>query len=374
MPQSSHSSHVVSSKLRLFVVVAIAGIAGIYVTSIFKGKETTTYKGYLTAETSAVVADRHAAIQQIHVSQGEEVEPQKLIATLIDLEQPQRLLQLKASLQKNKYQIEQAKAQIDIELIWRTRAIDTDLHKTQIEAADFLKKQLNLKMEGLSLNRPLSQNVPGIKQSAFTPLPPEGSRKEPERIELLLRREANKNAIEVVETQFDICEQRIKQLNDLLKSLPQKIERAHNLPSLKKEYAKIQAELSEAEEEKNGIEIRSEAYGTVGVIHKNRGDKVTTGEPLAMLLDQQQRYLVVHVPSTEINKFTSRHKEQKKLTLTFPGGIICTGVVHSIPPQAEKMKEGNSASLQIVKVRVTPFGKSWPQLPIGSQVNVQLQK
>jgi len=379
MPHSPNQPHAVSSKLRLFIVVAIAGVAGVYATSIFREKEATTYAGYLAAETSVIVADRHAEIQQLHVSEGEEVEPQKLIATLIDLEHSQQVLKLAAALQQNRLQIERAEAQVDIELTWRTRAIETDLHQTQIESAGFFKKQLDLKMEKLVLNKRLpqmrSQNK--VRQSAFTPLLQEVPKTEKERLNLLLQKEANQNAAEVTEVQLDICEQRIKRLNSLLEKLPAQVERSHNLLSLKSESAKLQKELKQMQRYENteGVKVRSSAYGTIGIIHKSVGEKVTTGEPLAMLLDQQQRYLIVHVPSTEIDRFTSDKKERAKLTLTFSGGMTRTGIVHSIPPQAEKVREGNNAaSLQVVKVRVTPIGKPWPQLPIGSQVDVQLQK
>ena len=376
MQPSQNQSHL-TSKLRLIAVVVIAGFAGVYVTSILHDDDETKFVGYLAAETSIVVTDRQAEIVQMHVSQGEEIKPNKLIATLTDLEQSQRVIQLKEAFIKNQLLLEQATAQVDVEVTWRTRTIETDLHRTQIESAGFLKKQLDLKMEVLAINSLVPQNRSNtnIKQSAFMTLSQGSPRTKNERMTLMLQKEANRNATEVIEAQLSICEQRVERLNNLIDALPEKIERSHNLPFLKNEQTRLMKSLQQADTLKTNIQIHAKSYGTVGIVYHNVGDKIKTGEPLAMLLDQQQRSLIVHVPSTKIHKFATGKKEQQKLTLTFAGGITRTGVVHSIPPQAVKEQQGNNtATVQIVKVRVTPFGKPWPQLPIGSQVDVSLQK
>lgn len=366
----------VSPKLRVLIVVMIAGIAGLYVTSILKKETATKYVGYLAAETSVVMADRLCEIKELHVRQGDDVEPHKLVATLIDLEQSQQVKSIQAALKQNVAKIEQAEAAIDIELTWRTRAIETDLHRTQLESAGFLEKQLDLKMELLALNKLSSQKPSSsiIAQSAFIPLSQSKPKTEQQQLKSFLKLEANRNATEVVETQLAICDERIERLNDIVKALPQKIKRIHQLQTLKNEQQQLKNQLAQTIKQQATIELHTSNYGTIGIINKNGGDKVQAGEPIAMLLDQQQRYLVVHVPSTEIHKFTSVKKADAKVLLTFAGGIKRTGLIQSIPPQAEKIQDGSaSPSVQVVKVRVIPYGKPWLSVPIGSQVGVRLQ-
>ncbi len=377
MQQRHQQKQRVSSNVRLLIVVAIAAISGLYVTSILKKETATKYVGYLAAETSVVVADRQGKIKELHVTQGDEVEPQKLVATLIDLEQSQQVKAIQAALKQNIAKIEQAEAAIDIELTWRTRAIETDLHRTQLESAGFLKKQLDLKMEVLALNKLSSQKPSNnvIAQSAFIPISQSKPKTEQQQLESFLKLEANRNATEVVETQLAICEERIERLNDIAKTLPEKVKRIHQLQTLKNEQQQLKKQLAVTEEKQATIKLHTSTYGTIGIVHRNVGDKVQAGEPIAMLLDQQQRYLVVHVPSTEIDKFTSAKTAEAKVLLTFAGGITRSGLIHSIPPQAEKMQDGTATpSVQVVKVRVIPYGKPWLSVPIGSQVDVRLQE
>ena len=106
----------------------------------------------------------------------------------------------------------------------------------------------------------------------------------------------------------------------------------------------------------------------VGVFHKEVGDHVAAFEPIVQLLDEEQPYLVVQIPSSRISDFSPG----TLVDLKFPGRKAGKGRVVEIPPQTSAIpEEGATGPETKIAVHVDPVGTLWPNLPFGSIVNVR---
>jgi multidrug resistance efflux pump len=124
-------------------------------------------------------------------------------------------------------------------------------------------------------------------------------------------------------------------------------------------------ELAQLEDRQQNLTIVSPAIGKIGLIHVRPGMTVSRGDELVELLDEAQRDLVVHVPSREITRF----QLGDELALDFPGGAERTGRITSVSPQTQS-RSPEADGDPIVLVRVEPTGAIWPDVPIGSLINV----
>ena len=93
------------------------------------------------------------------------------------------------------------------------------------------------------------------------------------------------------------------------------------------------------------------------------GAQVQAHEPLVQLLDNDQPWLALDVPSARIAEF----RAQEVVTLVFPGDIERKGRIEQIPPQTSG---GTASGDTVLVVPVKPAGKLWPSIPVGSRVDV----
>ena len=73
-------------------------------------------------------------------------------------------------------------------------------------------------------------------------------------------------------------------------------------------------------------------------------------------------------PSEKLSKIA----EGDEVSLRFSGGEERIGIVQSIPPQTGKTLAGNHDDR--IAVRIEEFRKLWPNVPIGSTVEVLLNE
>ena len=109
----------------------------------------------------------------------------------------------------------------------------------------------------------------------------------------------------------------------------------------------------------------------VGVFQKDVGDHVSAHEAIVPLLDEDQPYLVLQIPSPRISDFAPG----TVVELRFPGGKKGKGRVEEIPPQTSPIPgENSSASGTVITAHVDPVGPLWPNLPFGSVVEVRRRR
>jgi hypothetical protein len=86
------------------------------------------------------------------------------------------------------------------------------------------------------------------------------------------------------------------------------------------------------------------------------------------LLDEEQPFLVVQIPSPRISDFAPG----TVVELQFPGGRTGKGRVEEIPPQTSPVSlDSGRIGETVITAHVDPVGVLWPSLPFGSVVEVR---
>ena len=125
-------------------------------------------------------------------------------------------------------------------------------------------------------------------------------------------------------------------------------------------------ELAILEAQSKELTMVSPTYGTIGDVHRQSGETVSSGGILVEILDDSLPFVIAQLPSGT----ASRMHKGCKITVVFPMDQHRIGIVSSIPPQTTAFA---GASESVVAVKIEPAGKLWPKVAIGSSVRVKLQ-
>jgi hypothetical protein len=169
-------------------------------------------------------------------------------------------------------------------------------------------------------------------------------------------------------SEAELCTQHIDELERINRELPAKISRSMGVDVARARLAHAQAELTRLESQKGELTLVAEASGLVGVFQKAVGDRVLAHEPIVQLLDEEQPFLVVQIPSPRISDFAPG----TVVELQFPGGRSGKGRVEEIPPQTSPVSlDSGRIGETVITAHVDPVGVLWPSLPFGSVVEVR---
>jgi len=369
----------------LFLLIALG--SGLGLTAAMSSRHAPAFSARLYAQTITITAPRDARVKSILIPPGKPVTPGTQVAMLIDeglssdLEQQRRRVIL---LQR---ELEQARAQAEVDLAWRTKLLDDEILNNQLRSADYLKKKYLRQIRDYAWQEYLHNNAladagsvgtgtveTGSTDDVFSSLMQEQMLPGEDRFRSLLRQEAIRSAKEVYDTQIQLCDQRLDQLRQLKADLPERLRRAKGVDVIETRLTVARQILKQLESRQALIPLQAPGYGTVGVYRKHSGERVSAGGAIVELLNQQQRYLIVQVPSDEMTRFAPG----TQVTLRFAGGQQRRGIVRSVPPQTLEEASRRDAADRLrdvaVPVRVDPSGRLWPSVPIGSSVAVTLRK
>ncbi|QDT30399.1 putative efflux pump membrane fusion protein [Gimesia panareensis] len=363
-----HSS---SLGFRALVILLIALIGGVSCAQWVRGIRVESYVGSLQAPKTIVTARNDAVIQEIHVKEGQTVGSEEIIVTLFDrsLEKTwqakhQQLVALEA-------QLEQSKAKTEVELALRNKEIESEVFNAKLKSSQYLKEQYIHQITNLAWQDFLqdydSISSTGSNEEVFRSLVYESRLPDENRITAMLRQESARNSAEVFAARVKLCEEQMAELKALQRKLPQQIRLAMGVEVIQNRLKQVKSELKQLEIQREDLQLKAGQYGTVGILEKEVGDSIQKGAPIVELFDKEHPYLVVEVPSRKISLFD----EGTEVKILFSGDLKGKGLVKKISEQAVR-KPGSSES--IILVHVEPAGPLWPDLPMGTTVDISLKK
>ncbi|MEW4489554.1 hypothetical protein AB1L42_15840 [Thalassoglobus sp. JC818] len=327
-------------------------------------------QGTLMARTTYISSPADGKLAELLVEEGASIEMDQPLVRIVDDTLEQAVVTKTREIDALEFQHRQALAAAELELAWRQRALDSEICEIQLQSATFLKEKYNFEMQQSMLNDILAgqELVMADNDSSFvSSLIVEGATKPSDRMATILEMELASNAAEVSSAQVEICDLRQKQLEQLRHALPAQVRRTEGVDVAEANLKRARAELDQLRAQQESLTVLSPSIGRVGVYQNRVGSRVTEGAPIVELLDDAHRYLLVNVPSTEIVSFPI----DQKLLLIFPGNQHRFGKVTLIAPQAQHCSLLNQSAIQ---VQVEQVGKMWPNVPIGSQVEVQIDR
>lgn len=330
--------------------------------------------GYLRAERNVIVSPAEGIVQEVRQQPGTIVEPGTVVVLLADARLERQIAARRRTLTTLQAAQAQARAKANVELALRLRDLEREEFEVRTLSATHLEKQffnefvrtasedLIQRSDGVASNGSddqtyrlgaLSQLLTGDKA----------------RIQAIMRQQAARNAATINASQVQLCRKQITRIEQLRKILPNQVRQATGVDVAEEQLRDARETLAELERIRERLTLRANAYGTVGLYLKQTGDTVSVGDEIVELYDRERQHIDLPVPSRLIN----RYPIGTLVTLRFSGPIKCRGRVANVPPHTEQNVATLPGNDPLVRVLVEPIGRLWPEVPIGSSVEVEVE-
>ncbi|MGE3316751.1 MAG: HlyD family secretion protein [Planctomycetaceae bacterium] len=352
-------------------------LLGIGATAVLARTANNATLGYLEADSAEVIANVAGRIEEIAVAEGTRVEPGQKILVVVDEALESQIAELKKRVDLLHKELEQARAKADIDLKWRMKELEAEILETRLKSTGLMQVQFDHEIETFAWTDLLNESLLAEPDSLFKltstemalyPIIQPAKPTKETRVRAMIEQESARNAQEVSKAQVELCDARLKELEALKQDLPVQIARSQGVQLAEARLAEATEELTRVEGRPKSVEIVATMHGTVGIYKKAKGERVAAGESIVMLLDEEQRFLSVQIPSRRAPQFPAG----SIVNLEFPGGHTRAGRVRTAPPQAiAKVPMGTDAQDSFVPLRIDPVQKLWPDMPIGAAVEVR---
>lgn len=355
-----------TSWLRVILFGGAALLAGMALSGRLQQPVADSQKGTLQAKTTVIAAGRPAKIAELLVAEGDVITPGTPLLRLIDDRLSAKIAAQKQEIEAREVELKKVQAQAEVDLQWRQRELQAEIFETQLKSAGYLKEKINRQVEQLAWKEQLTTvsltSGNSVTEGLIRPLSFLDEPPNPARLQVLLKEDAAAGAIEALDVQIKLCEDRMAELKQLGETLESKIRTSVGVDLAETKLNQSRTELTALEEQIPGLTISSEGHGRVGLWAKQIGDAVAAGETIVELHDQDQRFLMLNVPSA----LAGDYRPGVKLSLIFPGQERLAGAVAEVGPQTLR-----NSDEPMVPVRITSIGRIWPDLAIGTRVIVE---
>jgi multidrug efflux pump subunit AcrA (membrane-fusion protein) len=330
------------------------------------------FAAYLEAHKTPVTAEHPGRVETLSKSEGDRITIGDPLLNLTDSQLMREIQLQKDEVARSEIQLNQCLAEADLDLQWRTNDLDDKIIDYQLRSAGYLKEKYDFELQKSMLADMLSSNQTAAlpdPDSLISSLMVEDRLPRVEEMTTALKLETMTNATDVSSAQVEICEQQLKRLEEVKQSLPTTVRRKAGVDAAEATLARARAMLEQTEARRTELTVTSTAVGKVGVYRVKVGDHVQPGQTIVELLDDARRFLRVEVPSSKISEL----KVAQSVDITFPGGAKRTGRIQMIAPQAIPTDANSHGAESLILVRVEQTGELWPDLPVGTRVDVSLR-
>ncbi len=360
-----------SGLLNLVRVLVFGGAAlclGVAVAETWGHRAAETLPAQLEVRRTAIVAGYDCQLAEVLARSGQRVEPGTPLLRFTDEKLDARLQAKRRELSAAIAEGERAAAAAEVELTWRRRELQREIYQTEQESTRLEQERLSRQVEQIAWNEHLQQVDHWLERAteevSLRPVALPSAKPDTARLQALLKEDAAAAAAESLQKQLTRIDARLKELNGLDAALENKVRVAAGVEVAHQRQTQIEAELAALEAQQASLTIQSTTCGLVGVWARQPGDHLAAGELVVELLDDAQVSLAAALPSRSLGKIQSG----QTVELLFPGDLRLKGVVGDLPPQVTTTS--TSAEDSSLSVRISPTGKLWPKLPVGTRVSV----
>ena len=360
---------------RTLLLLMLTLMAGLAATNWLDHRSASrTLVGYLRASRNVITAPVDAVVREVREQPGAVVTPGTVMVLLFNDELERQVADRRSVLPTLEASLSQSQAQADVELSLKLRDLDREEFEVRTLAANHLAKQYYNELlqtaweEMLEMSDGLASNGGQDLIYRLGALP-RLMTSDDVRMKTVMRRQAARNAASVSAAQAKLCRERTAKIVALRSSLPEKIRRANGVDVATHQLAHARATLEALEERRKRLTLTAGAHGTVGLHLKQPGDRVVNGEEIVELYDRERQHIALPVPSRVID----RYPVGTLVRLRFSGSIRCRGRVSIVPPHTEQDVETPTGDDPLVRVTIEPIGRLWPDVPIGSSVEVEVE-
>jgi len=390
---STRSAHLPATVIRTVSLLSCSLIVGCLLVYWLSLQSLKPLRGVIAADITSLQVPAESRLLAVHVKAGDEVFSGDKLLTLEKTEHLSMIALQQQRVRELERQIQQANAQAELELAWRTRDLDREISDIQTRADSIreVKKNLSETLRSASLQNhgsPTRFYMDTVSQSRIVSSPASNSPNamifisgesgessigmpRPSKLAIsspnrtILASEPSGEGTLISESQS--VELRLRKLEEHRQVLPLQVRRAAGLESIRVQYDEAAQRLADMEALSRDVSVISPSYGKVGQVRYKQGDTMSPGEIMLKILHTDRRYVLLHVPTGRVNEVHLG----TSVDLLFPGNEKYQGKVVNVPMLAEsQIPDGQS----LASVRVEPAGKLWPEIPIGSQIDVIISK
>jgi multidrug resistance efflux pump len=152
-------------------------------------------------------------------------------------------------------------------------------------------------------------------------------------------------------------------LESVLASLPSIVNEAVGAATMQARYADAARQLEIMKGISREVDVTSPVYGTIGQVRYREGDDMQAGDIMLRILHTDRRFITAYLPTRRVHEMQAG----QEVELRFPGNERFAGQVVDVPMLADLT--GNTGDT-LTAVRIEQFGRLWPNVPVGSQVDV----
>lgn len=356
------------SVLRAAAFVAGALVFSVAATVLVAGFSEELFPGTLMTESVSVVSPVTGRIEEIGISCGEIILPDRELFLITDEELQERVSTAQNQVRQLESQVASAQASSLIRSGQQLAFINTEIFETELQLADFLRRHFQHKFEVTAWTNYLdpvdalasNQTAPVDLKSAIIPRRPDAGEA---RIRAIISRATSANEVESLEAKIEMCERRLETLRGRSELIAESTEASLGVTELLEELRSAEANLAALETEPAEYSVEAPGYGMTGLIQYSVKSQVRKGDVLVDLFDRDDEFVVVEFPS----RMAQQIRKGARVKLVFPGDEEREGQMMESPSQVTSPARGEQHESRIA-VRVAPAGRAWPTLPVGSTV------
>lgn len=353
---------------RTAVLSLAAFAAGLVVVWLIEAGSEEAYSGRYGVQMLPVVAEQGGVVREVISAEGRQLKPGDPLLVIHDEQRESRLAEQRREVARLQSEVDRLAAQADVDLAWRMKDLRQQMLEARLRAAELLKAEYDRKVEQHAWRQFLSGERPieevRLPDDVFATAITDPAICQEQRVRILLRDEAARNAAEVSAAQIALCEERLEELELLQAELPGQVARAIGLEAAKARLENAKNELAQLEEIPAEHTLASPGYGALDSCRARPGIRLAAGETFARLLDDEQQYVDALVPPEKLPELAPG----KKVALRFPDGEKRSGRIERQDATARE----RSQRAGLVPVRILPAGRLWPEVPPGTAVEVLL--
>lgn len=362
-----------ASLTRTLTMTTAALLLSVVVTGSVARQNSSRFIGVLKAEVSKLSAPADGVVEWMEVKPGQIVLPGTELFIIRDTELEERIRKAELTLDGFRIDLAAAEARSELELQQRTAELESSAFETELTLTGLLQQHFQQSFESTALGDYLnlfdslaSTEVPPINLKSLAM--PDQTR-EYDRLRAMIARSDVENSLEALQTRIDLCESRLKELRSSIASLPDRIEAAHKIPVIQASIKRATSELEELKSLAAERTVNSPIYGMAGVLRVQEQASVSEGDLLVEIFDRDREFITVSLPMSLVASLEAN----QHVKLYFPDDEDREGVIDSIPPQLTSEENGTSSEATF-SLKIRPVGKPWPTLPIGSSLEVSIER
>ena len=389
------SSTLPASVLRTTSLLICALLIGFFTVYLLGQHRNQPLTGILSADITTIRVPAASRLTSVQIKAGEEVFSGQPLLTLEKLEHLAFIETQERLVRDLERELKRVEAQAAIELEWRTRELDRELSNvrqrvavreldgttaSRVQTANRCVRQMVCRSAAFLPASLRSQSLHRAHERAgsCSSVEPVASRQrvpEPAGTFRMFRSLCVRLSCHAVPScripqrfprLIQICRRCVQNSRDWNPSAPRcpprSMKRLERQP-FKAHYTEAARQLESMKSVSREVNVMSPVYGTVGQVRYREGDDMQAGEMMLRILHTDRRYVTAYLPTRRVHEM----RPGQEVELRFPGNEEFTGQVVDIPMVADLTGQSGET---LAAVRIEQVGRLWPNVPVGSQIDV----